>query len=107
MDAAGDWRAVMLADIEAVPWRGTELVWRPVRAALGTRIIGMSAYTATRAGQVVVEDHVEVIHGRAHEEVYVVLAGRATFTLDGEQLDAPAGMFVVVAAGVRRSAVAT
>jgi len=31
-----------------------------------------------------------------HEEVYVVLSGRATFTLDDETLDAPAGTVVFV-----------
>jgi mannose-6-phosphate isomerase-like protein (cupin superfamily) len=50
----------------------------------------------------VVEDHVETTDGRGHEEVYVVLAGHATFTLDGEHLDAPAGTFVAVASSRRR-----
>jgi tetratricopeptide (TPR) repeat protein len=42
----------------------------------------------------VVEEHTERSLG--HEEVYVVLTGRATFTLDGETLDAPAGTLVFV-----------
>jgi hypothetical protein len=103
-DGAG-WRAVRLDDVEAVPWRGTDLVWRPLRAALGASVVGLSAYTAS-AGQEVVEDHVETIDGRGHEEVYAVLSGRARFTLDTRTLDAPAGMFLVVSADVRRSAVA-
>jgi hypothetical protein len=41
-----------------------------------------------------------------HEEVYVVLRGRALFTLDGEELEAGAGTFVLVEPQVRRSAVA-
>jgi hypothetical protein len=90
------WRALALDDVEAVPWRGTELVWRPVRSVLGTRIVGMGAYTADRAGQVVIEGHTESDDGLQHEEVYVVLRGRATFTLDGTELDAPAGTFVAV-----------
>ena len=28
------WKAIALDEIEAVPWRDTELVWRPVRGAL-------------------------------------------------------------------------
>ena len=32
----------------------------------------------------------------APEELYVVLRGRATFTLDGEEVDAPAGTLVYV-----------
>jgi mannose-6-phosphate isomerase-like protein (cupin superfamily) len=101
------WRARALDEVEAVPWRGTELVWRPVRQALGARIVGMGGYTAERAGQVVIEGHTESEHGMGHEEVYVVLRGRATFTLDGTELDAPAGTFVAVTdPGVHRQAVA-
>jgi hypothetical protein len=102
------WRALSLDDVEAVPWRGTSLEWRPVRAALGTRIVGMGAYTASAAGQEVVEGHTESDDGRGHEEVYVVLRGRAEFTLDGVSLDAPAGTFVVVSdPSVHRRAVAS
>src|SRR3954452_2851445 len=97
MGAVGPgWKALALDEIEAVPWRGTELVWRPVRGALGTRIVGMGGYTADRAGQVVIEGHTESEDGLHHEEVYVVLRGRATFTLDGAELDAPDGTFVAV-----------
>ncbi len=40
------------------------------------------------------------------EELYLVLRGRATFELDGEQVDAPAGTFVFARPGVKRTAVA-
>ena len=101
------WKALALDDVEAVPWRGTELVWRPVRSALGTRIVGMGGYTADRAGQVVIEGHTESEDGLSHEEVYLVLRGRATFTLDGRDVDAPAGTFVAVTdPAVHRRAVA-
>jgi hypothetical protein len=101
------WKALALDEVEAVPWRGSELVWRPVRGALGTRIVGMGAYTADRAGQVVIEGHTESEDGLNHEEVYLVLRGRATFTLDGDELDAPAGTFVAVLdPSVHRRAVA-
>jgi hypothetical protein len=108
MGAVGPgWKALDLDAIEAVPWRGTELVWRPVRQALGTRIVGMGGYTADRAGQIVIEGHTESEDGMGHEEVYVVLRGHATFTLDGTELDAPAGTFVAVTdPGVHRRAVA-
>jgi hypothetical protein len=105
MDERG-WTTVGIDDVEAVPWRGTELVWRPVRAALGTRVVGLSAYTADAAGQEIVEDHVEDADGRGHEEVYLVVRGSARFVLDGDVLDAPAGTFVRIASHVRRSAVA-
>jgi mannose-6-phosphate isomerase-like protein (cupin superfamily) len=100
------WTAVNVDDVEAVPWQGTDLVWRPLRHALGTRVSGLAAFTAERAGQTVVEPHRESADGRGHEEVYVVLRGRATFTLDAETLDAPAGTLVRVAPAVHRAAVA-
>jgi hypothetical protein len=101
------WRALALDEVEAVPWRGTELVWHPVRQALGARIVGMGGYTAERAGQIVIEGHTESEDGLGHEEVYVVLRGRATFTIDGAELDAPAGTFVAVTdPGIHRRAIA-
>jgi hypothetical protein len=95
-----------LDEVEPLPWRDTELAWLPLRHALGTRIVGMAAFAAERAGQLVVEPHVEERDGRGHEEVYVVVRGRAGFTVDGERLDAPAGTFIRVDPAVERSAVA-
>jgi mannose-6-phosphate isomerase-like protein (cupin superfamily) len=100
------WAAIRLDEAEAIPWPGTELSWRPLRHPLGTQIVGMAAFTADRAGQEVVQAHRESEEGMGHEEVYVVLRGRATFTLDGTTLDAPAGTFVRVSPPVHRHAVA-
>jgi mannose-6-phosphate isomerase-like protein (cupin superfamily) len=99
------WQAVRIDDLEAIPWPGAETTWRPLRAAIGARIVGMGAYTAERAGQDVVEPHRDA-DGMGHEEVYVVLRGRARFTLDGSELDAPAGTVVRVDPDVHRHAVA-
>lgn len=87
-------RAVRLDEIEALPGPDT-LTWRPVRATLGLRAFGTNAYTADRAGLDVVEPHTED-PDLAHEELYFVHAGRATFTIDGEEMDAPAGTYVFV-----------
>jgi hypothetical protein len=107
MGAGPGWRALALDEVEPRPWPGTELRWHPLREALGTRIVGMSAYSAERAGQDVVEPHRETEGGRGHEEVYLVLRGRATFMLDGTRLEAPAGTFVLVSdPGVHRHATA-
>src|SRR5581483_7457097 len=38
------------------------------------------------------------------EELYLVLRGRASFEVDGEQFDAPAGTLVFVPLGVKRTA---
>jgi hypothetical protein len=87
-------RVIRLDDIEAIPGPGT-LTWHPVRATLGLRAFGTNAYTAARAGEDVVEPHTED-PGAAQEELYFVARGRATFTLDGAEHDAPAGTYVFV-----------
>jgi len=80
------------------------LEWRPIRRRLGIRAFGVNAYTSERVGGWVVEEHVE---GSGHQELYIVIAGRARFTLDGEELDAPAGTIVYLRDhGVRRKALA-
>ena len=70
------------------------LVWKPIRRPLGVSAFGINAYTAGAAGDEVVEDHTETQNG--HEEIYAVIAGHATFTVDGEEIDAPAGTIVFV-----------
>jgi tetratricopeptide (TPR) repeat protein len=81
------------------------LEWRPVRRRFDIRGFGVNAYTAENVGDQVVEEHTEQRYG--HEELYVVIRGRATFTLDGEDVDAPAVTFVHLGdPGVRRVAVA-
>jgi quercetin dioxygenase-like cupin family protein len=87
-------RVVHLDEIEAIPGPGT-LTWHPVRAELGLRAFGTNAYTAQNVGDDVVEPHDESPE-LAHEELYFVARGRATFTLDGERFDAPAGTYVFV-----------
>ena len=83
-----------LEDIEPIPVVNGTLLWRPVRRTLDIAAFGINAYVAQKAGDDVVEEHTEESLG--HEEVYVVLSGRATFTLDDETLDAPAGTVVFV-----------
>ncbi len=69
------------------------LHWLPVRRALGVGAFGVNAFRAARAGDVVVEGHEE---SPGQEELYVVVRGRATFTIDGEDCDAPAGAAIFV-----------
>jgi mannose-6-phosphate isomerase-like protein (cupin superfamily) len=87
-------RIVHLDAIEGIPGPGT-LTWHPVRAELGLRAFGTNAYSAQNVGDAVVEPHDESPE-LAHEELYFVARGRATFTLDGERFDAPAGTYVFV-----------
>lgn len=87
-------RIIQLDQIDAVPGPGT-LTWRPVRLTLGIRTFGTNAYTAGELGEDVVEPHTEDPR-LGHEELYFVAAGRATFTIDGDSYDAPAGTYVFV-----------
>src|SRR5919204_5507704 len=89
-------------ELEELPINGGEFVWRPIRRRFEITAFGTNAYTA-RAGQRVVEEHSE---RDGHEEMYVVLRGRATFTLADDELDAPAGTLVFVRPGTRRGAIA-
>ena len=84
-------KTLRLDEIDGIPVFGS-LVWKPVRKTLGVTAFGINAYTAASAGDEVVEDHDETQLG--HEEIYAVVAGRATFTVDGETVDAPAGTLV-------------
>ena len=93
-----------LSELESIPVGDHGLVWRPIRSHFGIEAFGVNAYTAN-PGDEVVEEHTETTYG--HEELYVVVSGRATFTLDGEAVDAPAGTLVHLPdPAVRRSAVA-
>ena len=85
-------RVITIDDVETLPVLDGELQWHPLRHTLGIRAFGINAYTAAKAGDLVVEEHTEEALG--HEEVYIVLEGRATFVLDGEEFDAPAGTVV-------------
>jgi hypothetical protein len=68
------------------------LEWRPIRRRFGIQAFGVNAYTAAKPGDWVVEEHDETALG--HQEMYLVVRGRAKFTLNGEDLDAPAGTIV-------------
>jgi len=72
-----------------------------VREHLGIRAFGINAYRPDEDGRLIGE-HDEA--GSGQEELYIVLDGNATFELDGETVDAPAGTFVAVAPETRRSA---
>jgi tetratricopeptide (TPR) repeat protein len=91
-------------ELDSYPIGGQQgLTWRPVRRHFGIRSFGVNAYTADEAGKRVVEEHREQ---DGHDELYVVLAGRATFTVEGEEHDAPAGTLVHCPPGTLRSAFA-
>ena len=68
---------------------------------------GVNAMRAVEAGAEVINEHSENGFGATgQQELYVVLKGHARFTVDGEEIDAPAGTLVYVEPGVSRSAIA-
>ena len=98
------YEVLSLDELESIPV-AEGLVWHPVRRALDARAFGINAYSAEEVGGHVVERHTEEKLG--HEEVYVVVRGRARFTLGGAELDAPAGTLVFIRdPSVQREAVA-
>jgi tetratricopeptide (TPR) repeat protein len=80
----------------------------PIRIPLGISSFGVNAYGSREAGGQVIEEHDELGAGAGHhEELYVVLQGRALFTVAGEETDAPAGTLVFVSdPATRRAATA-
>lgn len=93
-----------LDELERLPVDEEGLTWRPIRRLFDIRGFGVNAWTAEQAGHRVIEEHTEATNH--HEELYVVVSGRATFTVGGEELDAPAGTLVFVDPSTRRGAVA-
>src|ERR671928_24193 len=77
--------------------------FRPVRHHFGITSFGVNAWTGHAAGDRLINEHDEA---GEDEELYVVQSGRATFELDGERVDAPAGTFVYARPGVKRTAYA-
>ena len=87
-------RVARIQEIEPIAVVDGQLQWHPLRRTLGIEAFGINAYTAN-AENLVVEEHDETGAGAGHhEELYVVVTGRATFTVDGEEIDAPVGTCV-------------
>jgi tetratricopeptide (TPR) repeat protein len=79
--------------------------WLPVRAQLGIEAFGINAWRPGEDGTII-DDHHEERTG--HEELYLVLEGHATFTVGGEEIDAPAGTLVFVGdPSLQRKAIST
>jgi len=79
-------------------------VWRPVRRRFGIRTFGVNAYSPREAGAQVIEEHTESTLG--HEEIYLVLRGRARFTIGEEEHELGPGQLVFLRdPSLRRGAV--
>jgi hypothetical protein len=79
--------------------------WHAVRIHFGISSFGVNAYKQAEPGKPVVGEHSE--SDTRHEELYYVAHGHATFTIEGEEIDAPQGTLVYVPdPAATRSAVA-
>jgi hypothetical protein len=94
MDDSKNWQIARLDDIEQ---RGRMI---PVREHLGIHGFGVNAFTQNEDG-LLINEHDE---SGGQEELYVVLDGNATFEIDGETVDAPAGTYLYIAPEARRKA---
>ena len=70
------------ATIEGIPRLGK--TWVPVRKHFDIRAFGINAWIAEADGDDVIGEHTE---DSGHEELYFVSAGRASFTVDGKEVD--------------------
>ena len=79
-----------------------------LRTELGISAFGVSAVRSAAAETEIVPEHDETGPGSdRHEELYVVLAGHAVFTVAGEEVDAPQGTAVFVGDPETRRAAVT
>ncbi len=81
MQVADDsFRVVRLGEVEPISVAGVQ--WLPLRRRLGVGPFGINGYTAN-AGKDLIEEHDETGAGAgAHAELYAVVSGRATFTVN-------------------------
>ena len=95
---APKYRAAHIDDIPNIPYEwAPETEWKPIRRFFEIGSFGTNLFRAVKAGDVLTEDHTEDPEsGTRHEELYLVVTGRATFKVNDEKFDAPAGTFVFV-----------
>ena len=89
--------AVHIDDIPTLASEPDDPEWKPIRLHFGITGFGVNAWKARAAGEEIIERHTETEDSdTGHQELYFVARGRATFVVDGEELDACAGTLVYV-----------
>lgn len=104
---AEPFETIHVDELERVP-SFQDVTWLPIRRRLGIEAFGVNAFESD-AGKLVIEEHDELgTGGSGHqEELYVVVSGLATFTIAGDEIEAPEGSLVFVRdPGAKRKAVA-
>lgn len=92
-------RAFDVGTLQDLPGAENDLrVRMDVRRHFDVRSFGISAYRSKAAGDLISEHDEEGfrIGLSGQEELYIVVTGRATFTVNGERVDAPAGSVIFV-----------
>jgi tetratricopeptide (TPR) repeat protein len=82
-----------VARLDEIERSGARSEWIPIRRHLGIQAFGVNAW-AGDTGAKLIGEHDETPTG--HEELYIVIEGRATFTVAGDEIDGPAGTIVFV-----------
>ena len=102
---AGHW-VKRLDEIPLVPEEEPgDPLWYPLQHHFGFTAFGVNVYTAPEAEGSLIGDHDEA--DSEQEELYLVTAGSARFTIDGQDELAAAGTVVAITdPAVRRSAIA-
>jgi tetratricopeptide (TPR) repeat protein len=80
------------AQLDEIPRAGARRI--PVRQHFEIDAFGVNAFVGDEAGSRVIPEHDETPRG--HEELYVVLNGRATFVIGGNEIPAAAGTLVYI-----------
>jgi hypothetical protein len=89
---------LQVARLDDIERRGRSI---PIREHLGIHAFGVNAFTPDEEGTLI-NEHDE--SGSGQEELYIVLDGKATFEVDGETFDAPAGTLLFVPPSSQRKA---
>jgi hypothetical protein len=84
MSDTGKRPAYAAAHIDDIPFEEGEppsAEWKPIRRFFGIGSFGTNLARASRAGDILTHDHDET--GTRHEELFLIVSGHATFTVDG------------------------
>jgi tetratricopeptide (TPR) repeat protein len=87
-------RPFEIARLEEIERDPTRPEWIPIRRRFQIEAFGVNAWSAAGPEDDLIPEHEESSIG--HEELYVVVDGRATFMVGGDEIDAPAGTIVFV-----------
>jgi len=101
MDYPTDRPSFVAAHIDDLPFEIDDdyptTEWKPLRRFFGIGSFGTNLAKATQPGDVLTHDHTEAEGaGTRHEELFLIVSGHATYRVDGEEIDAPAGTFLYV-----------